>query len=243
TIIAEKWLRAKAVIGLFPANAIEGDSVEIYADDQRDTVLITLNFLRQQTEQPPGRPNHCLSDYVAPKDTQLNDFMGAFAVTAGLGIDEHVKRFEAQHDDYQAIMLKVLADRLAEAFAELMHQRVRKEFWGYAADEQLGCDALVEEQYKGIRPAPGYPACPDHTEKSKLWQLLNADKNADILLTEHFAMMPAASVSGWYFGHPDARYFAVAKINRDQVEDYARRKGMTVAEAERWLAPNLGYDV
>jgi len=158
-------------------------------------------------------------------------------------LNEHVKRFEEQHDDYQAIMLKVLADRLAEAFAELMHQRVRKEFWGYASDEQLAHESLVAEEYKGIRPAPGYPACPEHTEKTKLWQLLEPEKNADISLTEHFAMMPAASVSGWYFGHPNARYFAVAKINRDQVEDYARRKGMTIAEAERWLAPNLGYDV
>lgn len=242
-IIAEKWLQAKAVIGLFPANAIDADSVEIYTDEQRNEVATTLNFLRQQTEQPPGRPNHCLSDYVAPKQTGKKDYMGAFAVTTGIGIDEHVKRFEAEHDDYQAIMLKVLADRLAEAFAELMHKKVRQEFWAYAADEQLHNDALIEEQYKGIRPAPGYPACPDHTEKSKLWSLLDVESNADISLTEHFAMMPAASVSGWYFAHPDARYFAVAKINRDQVEDYARRKGMTVAEAERWLAPNLGYDV
>ncbi|MDH5764736.1 MAG: methionine synthase [Gammaproteobacteria bacterium] len=243
TIIKEKWLQAKAVIGLFPANQVDGDSVEIYENDQRDKVVTTLNFLRQQTEQPPGRPNHCLSDYVAPKQSAKKDYMGAFAVTTGIGIEEHVKRFEDQHDDYQAIMLKVLADRLAEAFAELMHQRVRKEFWGYAKDEQLDSDALIEEQYKGIRPAPGYPACPDHTEKAKLWALLEADKNAQIILTEHFAMMPAASVSGWYFANPDARYFAVAKINRDQVEDYARRKGMTIAEAERWLAPNLGYDV
>ncbi|MCW9056826.1 MAG: B12-binding domain-containing protein, partial [Gammaproteobacteria bacterium] len=242
TIIEEKWLRAKAVFGLFPANAIDGDSVEIYSDEQRKNISTTLHFLRQQTEQPPGRPNHCLSDYVAPKASAINDYMGAFAVTTGLGIDEHVKRFEDQHDDYQAIMLKVLADRLAEAFAELMHQRVRKEFWGYAADEQLAHEALVAEEYKGIRPAPGYPACPEHTEKSKLWQLLEPEKNAGITLTEHFAMMPAASVSGWYFGHPNARYFAVAKINRDQVEDYASRKGMTIAEAERWLAPNLGYD-
>ena len=241
-IIAEKWLQAKAVVGLFPANSVNDDDIEIYTDAQRSTVLSKLHMLRTQTEQPPGRRNYCLSDFVAPKDVGIDDYMGAFAVTAGLGIEEHVARFEKEHDDYHAIMLKVLADRLAEAFAELMHRRIRKEFWGYAKEETLDNDALINEEYKGIRPAPGYPACPDHTEKTQLWQLLDAKKNADISLTEHFAMMPAASVSGWYFAHPDSRYFAVAKINRDQVEDYAKRKGMTLAEAERWLAPNLGYD-
>ncbi|HEY9050898.1 MAG TPA: vitamin B12 dependent-methionine synthase activation domain-containing protein, partial [Gammaproteobacteria bacterium] len=241
-IINEKWLTAKAVIGLFPANAVGDDDVEIYKDEQRNDVAMKLCFLRQQTQQPPGRPNHCLSDYVAPKSTGIKDYMGAFAVTTGIGIDEHVKRFEKDHDDYHAIMLKVLADRLAEAFAELMHKKVRTEIWGYVADETLDNDALINEDYKGIRPAPGYPACPDHTEKAKLWQLLDPEKNADIHLTESFAMWPAAAVSGWYFAHPDARYFAVAKINRDQVEDYAKRKGMSMAEAERWLAPNLGYD-
>jgi len=240
-IIAENWLQAKAVVGFFPANAI-GDDVEIYTDAQRENVLETLSFLRQQTEQPPGRPNNCLSDFVAPKEKLIKDYMGAFAVTTGLGIEEHIKRFEEQHDDYQAIMLKVLADRLAEAFAELMHRRVRKEFWGYDTNEVLENDALIREEYNGIRPAPGYPACPDHTEKAKLWSLLDAEKNTGISLTESFAMQPAASVSGWYFGHPDSKYFAVAKINRDQVEDYAKRKSMTVAEAERWLAPNLVYD-
>ncbi|MCW9014680.1 MAG: methionine synthase [Gammaproteobacteria bacterium] len=240
-IIAEKWLQARAVIGLFPANAI-ADDIELYTDDQRSELLSKLHNLRQQTEQPPGRPNYCLTDFVAPKDTAIKDYMGAFAVTAGIGIEEHVARFEKDHDDYHAIMLKVLADRLAEAFAELMHKRVRKEFWGYASDEQLDNAALVSEAYMGIRPAPGYPACPDHTEKTQLWQLLDAEANVGITITDHFAMMPAASVSGWYFAHPDARYFAVAKINRDQVEDYAQRKGMSIAEAERWLAPNLGYD-
>jgi len=241
-IINEGWLQAKAVVGIFPANSVNDDDVEIYADDSRGDVTTTLNFLRQQTQQPPGRPNYCLSDFIAPKETQLKDHIGAFAVTTGIGIDEHVKRFEADHDDYNAIMLKVLADRLAEAFAELMHKRVRKEFWAYAKDETLDNAALIAEEYKGIRPAPGYPACPDHTEKAKLWQLIEADKNADITITESFAMLPAASVSGWYFSNPEAKYYAVAKINRDQVEDYAKRKGMTTAEAERWLSPNLGYD-
>ena len=241
TIITEKWLQAKAVIGFFPANAVQ-DDVELYKDTDNKEDLARLHFLRTQTEQPPGRPNYCLSDFVAPKESGQQDYMGAFAVTTGLGIEEHVARFEKDHDDYNAIMLKVLADRLAEALAELMHLKVRKDYWGYAADESLDVEALVSEEYKGIRPAPGYPACPEHTEKATLWELLDAEKNAGIILTEHFAMMPAASVSGWYFSHPDSRYFAVAKINRDQVEDYARRKGMSVAEAERWLSPNLGYD-
>ena len=241
-IINEKWLQAKAVIGIFPANSVNDDDVEIYTDNQRDEVATTLNFLRQQTQQPPGRPNYCLSDFIAPKETGLQDHMGAFAVTTGIGIDEHVKRFEEDHDDYQAIMLKVLADRLAEAFAELMHKRVRKEFWAYAEDETLDNSALIAEEYKGIRPAPGYPACPDHTEKAKLWQLIEADKKVGITITESFAMLPASSVSGWYFSNPESKYYAVAKINRDQVDDYAKRKGMSLAEAERWLSPNLGYD-
>ena len=241
TLIAEKWLTAKAVIGLFPANAVN-DDVEIYKDESRSELKSELHFLRQQTEQPPGRPNHSLSDYIAPKATGIKDYIGAFAVTTGIGIDEHVARFEQAHDDYNSIMLKALADRLAEAFAELMHEKVRKEYWGYASDEQLSSEAMIGEEYKGIRPAPGYPACPDHTEKTQLWDLLDAEKNAGIELTESFAMLPASAVSGWYFSHPDSRYFAVAKINREQVEDYAKRKGMSLAEAERWMAPNLGYD-
>lgn len=241
-IISEKWLQAKAVVGVFAANSINDDDVEIYTDDSRSDVSTTLNFLRQQTQQPPGRPNYCLSDFIAPKETNLNDHIGAFAVTTGIGIEEHVKRFEEDHDDYQAIMLKVLADRLAEAFAELMHKRMRKEYWAYAKDETLDNAALIAEEYKGIRPAPGYPACPDHTEKAKLWQLIDADNNAGISITESFAMLPAASVSGWYFSNPESKYYAVAKINRDQVEDYAKRKKMSLAEAERWLSPNLGYD-
>ncbi|VAW56514.1 5-methyltetrahydrofolate--homocysteine methyltransferase, partial [hydrothermal vent metagenome] len=241
-IISEKWLTAKAVVGVFPANSVNDDDVEVYTDDSRSEVKITLNFLRTQTQQPPGRPNYCLSDFIAPKETGLKDHIGAFAVTTGKGIDEHVKRFEDDHDDYQSIMLKVLADRLAEAFAELMHKRMRKEFWAYAKDETLDNAALIAEEYKGIRPAPGYPACPDHTEKAKLWQLIDADQNAGISITESFAMLPASSVSGWYFSNPESKYYAVAKINRDQVEDYAKRKGMSLAETERWLSPNLGYD-
>ncbi|MCG6865135.1 MAG: methionine synthase [Thiogranum sp.] len=241
-IIDEKWLRASAVFALFPANQVNDDDIEVYTDESRTEVLTTLHHLRQQNQKPPGRPNQCLADYVAPKDTGLKDYIGAFAVTAGLGIDERVKRFEADHDDYQAIMLKALADRLAEAFAERLHEKVRKEDWGYASDEALDNKGLIKEEYKGIRPAPGYPACPEHTEKALLWKLIDPVTNANIELTESFAMMPAAAVSGWYFSHPDARYFGVGKINRDQVEDYARRKGMTVEEAERWLAPNLGYD-
>jgi 5-methyltetrahydrofolate--homocysteine methyltransferase len=241
-IIAGKWLTAKAVIGFFPANSVNDDDIEVYADESRGRVLTTLHHLRQQDEKPPGRPNQCLSDFVAPKETGLKDYIGAFAVTTGLGIDAHVKRFEAAHDDYHAIMVKALADRLAEAFAELMHKRVRQEFWAYVPQEQLDNEALIREEYRGIRPAPGYPACPEHTEKGLLWQLIDAEKNADIMLTDHYAMWPAASVSGWYFAHPESKYFAVGKINKDQVADYARRKGMGLAEAERWLAPNLGYE-
>jgi 5-methyltetrahydrofolate--homocysteine methyltransferase len=241
-IIAGKWLTAKAVMGFFPANSVNDDDIEVYADESRTQVLTTLHHLRQQDEKPPGRPNQCLSDFVAPKETGLKDYIGAFAVTAGLGIDAHVKRFEAVHDDYHAIMVKALADRLAEAFAELMHKRVRQEFWGYVPQEQLDNEALIREEYRGIRPAPGYPACPEHTEKGLLWQLLDAEHNAGIQLTDHYAMWPAASVSGWYFAHPESKYFAVGKINKDQVADYARRKGMGLADAERWLAPNLGYE-
>ncbi|MGD2075485.1 MAG: methionine synthase [Gammaproteobacteria bacterium] len=241
-IIDEQWLQAKAVVGLFPASQVGDDDIEIYTDDSRTEVLTTLHHLRQQNQKPPGRPNQCLADFVAPKDTGLEDYVGAFAVTAGIGIEEHVERFEADHDDYHSILLKALADRLAEAFAEYMHERVRKDFWGYASDESLSNEELIKEAYKGIRPAPGYPACPEHTEKALLWKLIDPVTNAEISLTDHFAMMPTASVSGWYFSHPESKYFGVGKINRDQVEDYARRKGMTLEEAERWLAPNLGYD-
>ena len=240
-LIKEQWLIANAVIGLFPANSVDDDDIEVYRDESRNAVLQRLHHLRQQTEKPPGRPNQCLADYVAPRTSGVADYMGAFAVTTGIGAEEKAVEFQAQHDDYSAIMVKALADRLAEAFAELMHQRVRKEFWGYAAREQLDNAALIHEQYQGIRPAPGYPACPDHTEKPLLWSLLDADK-AGIRLTESFAMMPAAAVSGWYFSHPEARYFGVGKINRDQVVDYARRKAADVADMEKWLSPSLGYE-
>jgi 5-methyltetrahydrofolate--homocysteine methyltransferase len=240
-LIAERWLTARAVLGLFPANAV-GDDVEIYASEARGAPLVTLNFLRQQKGKPPGQPHECLADYVAPKQSAVRDYFGAFAVTAGLGLEEHIARFERAHDDYSAIMLKALADRLAEAAAEHFHERVRRELWGYAAGETLTNEQLVREEYRGIRPAPGYPACPDHTEKAKLWRLLDVERNAGIHLTDSYAMYPTASVSGWYIGHPQARYFAVGKIDRDQVEDYARRKGITLAEAQRWLAPNLGYE-
>ena len=239
-IIGEQWLTAKAVMALYPANRV-GDDIEIYTDDSRASVITRLHHLRQQTEKPPGRPNQCLSDYIAPKSNGITDYIGAFAVTTGHGVEEKVKFFNADHDDYNAIMVKALADRLAEAFAECLHARVRKEFWGYAAQETLSYTDMIAEKYQGIRPAAGYPACPDHTEKATLFSLLNVEKNIQITLTDSFAMWPAASVSGWYFSHPQAQYFAVGKINQDQVRDYALRKNLPITEIERWLAPNLGY--
>ena len=241
-IIEEDWLQARGVIGFFPANAV-GDDIELYADDSRNEVIKTLHHLRQQDSKKSAQPNYCLSDYVAPKDSGKADYIGAFAVTTGHKIDEKIAQFEADHDDYQSIMLKVLADRLAEAFAEHMHERVRKEFWAYDKAEDFNNDDLVREKYRGIRPAPGYPACPDHTEKQMLWDLLEPEKNAGMTITESFAMLPTAAVSGWYFAHPDARYFSVTRIQKDQVEDYAERKEMDLITAERWLAPILGYDV
>ena len=235
-IVSQKWLTANAVFGLFPANA-RGDDIDIYADETRSTTCATLHCLRQQQQRPPGKPNQSLADFVAPQGTP--DWIGAFAVTAGLGIEKKLAEFEAAHDDYHAIMLKSLADRLAEACAEWLHQRVRREYWGYAADETLTAADLVAEKYRGIRPAPGYPACPDHTEKATLFDLLDATGNTGIKLTESYAMHPAAAVSGLYLAHPEAHYFAISKIGRDQLEDWAQRKGMSVAEAERWLAPIL----
>jgi 5-methyltetrahydrofolate--homocysteine methyltransferase len=239
-IISDNWLQARAVIGIFPANSVD-DDIEVYADDDRAQVLTTFHHLRQQQEKAAGKPNRCLSDFVAPKASGKADYLGAFAVTAGIGIDAKVEEFEAAHDDYHAIMLKSLADRLAEAFAELMHEKVRKEIWGYATDEHFDNDDLIYEKYQGIRPAPGYPACPEHTEKDLLWDLLEVKENTGIWLTEAKAMVPTAAVSGFYFAHPESTYFAVGKINQDQVEDYAQRKGMDLNEAEYWLAPNLGY--
>ena len=240
-IIAEKWLSANAVFGLFPANTANSDDIEIYTDESRKKIAMTWHNLRQQTKKPVDIPNFCIADYVAPKDTGVADYIGAFAVTTGIGIDARVEAFEKQLDDYSAILLKSLADRLAEAFAELLHARVRREFWGYTTDEGLDNDALIAEKYRGIRPAPGYPACPEHSEKGPLFELLQAPLNAGITITESFAMMPTAAVSGFYFSHPQAKYFAIGKINKDQVEDYAQRKNWTVEEAERWLAPVLNY--
>jgi len=240
-VIAEKWLRAAAIIGLFPANA-EGDDLLVYADEDRFEPRAALHFLRKQGRQPEGRFNECLADFIAPVQSGLADYLGAFACTAGLGIDERVAAFEADHDDYSALMLKALADRLAEALAEMLHERVRRRYWGYADDEDLRNEDLIAERYQGIRPALGYPACPDHTEKDTLWELLDVESQTGIWLTESKAMVPTASVSGLYFSHPDARYFAVGKLGREQIRDYAERKGMPVAEVERWLGPNLAYE-
>ena len=242
TLIEERWLEARAVIGFFPANSTGDDDIVVFDDDARRSVRLGLHHLRQQKSKPQDHAQLCLADYVAPLQSGVADFIGAFAVTAGIGIDAHVARFEAAHDDYSSILLKALADRLAEALAERMHERVRREFWGYAADEHCDASALLREEYRGIRPAPGYPACPDHTEKKALWELLQVERNAGIELTESYAMFPTAAVSGFYFAHPQARYFGVGKIDRDQVASYAERKGMALDEAERWLAPILGYD-
>jgi len=239
-IIEQKLLKARAVYGLFPASA-KGDDVELYSDGARTQPLTTLHFLRQQANREGSEPCRSLSDFVAPRESQLRDHVGAFAVTTGIGLKELAEGFRAKHDDYNAIMAEALADRLAEAFAECLHKRVRDE-WGYGRDENLSIDELIHEKYRGIRPAPGYPACPDHTEKGTIWQLLDVEAKTGIKLTESFAMWPGSSVSGLYFAHPDSRYFTLGKIDREQVADYAERKGMTVAEIERWLAPNLNYD-
>ncbi|WP_425605286.1 methionine synthase [Fulvimonas yonginensis] len=237
-VVAEKWLTARAVIGFWPATSV-GDDIELHLPSGETVVL---HHLRQQADKPVERPNLCLADFVVPKEHGKRDWIGGFAVTAGLGIGKHLERFQADHDDYSAILLKALADRLAEAFAERMHERVRREFWGYAPDEALDNAALIAEKYRGIRPAPGYPACPDHTEKTTLFRLLDATANAGIELTEGFSMYPAAAVSGWYFAHPESQYFVVGRLTREQVDDYARRKGWTREQAERWLAANLDYD-
>jgi 5-methyltetrahydrofolate--homocysteine methyltransferase len=239
-IIKEEWLGASAVVGFFPANS-DSDDVVVYTDDSRTEVLEILHHLRQQNIKAPGRPNYCLSDFIAPIDSGKADYIGAFAVTTGIGIEAKLQQFEQDHDDYSSIMLKALADRLAEAFAEYLHQLVRKDYWGYAKDEVFGADQLINEAYKGIRPAPGYPACPDHTEKGKLFELLNVTKNTTIELTESYAMYPASAVSGWYFSHPDAQYFNVGKIDKDQLQDYAKRKGIAEEVAERWLAAHLHH--
>ncbi|MCW0373101.1 MULTISPECIES: methionine synthase [Xanthomonas] len=258
-IVAEKWLTAKAVFGLWPAQSV-GDDVVVLTDRKsgdgngessgatapldhsRFSIPHSLHFLRQQVDKPAERPDFCLADFIAPRDSGKQDWIGAFAVTAGIGIEPHVARFEAAHDDYNAILLKALADRLAEALAERLHQRVRTEFWGYADDEALDNEALIAERYRGIRPAPGYPACPDHSEKQTLFALLDAGRNAGMSLTESFAMLPTAAVSGYYFSHPQSQYFVVGRLGKDQLADYARRKGVSLQQAERWLASNLDYD-
>jgi 5-methyltetrahydrofolate--homocysteine methyltransferase len=239
-IVRQKLLRASAVYGFFPANS-KGDDIELYTDDSRTQVLTTFHALRQQMEKQPGEFNHALSDFIAPKASGLKDYLGVFAVTAGEGVDELCKKFEKDHDDYSSIMTKALADRLAEAFAECLHKQARNDF-GYGKTEDLSNEDLIRERYRGIRPAPGYPACPDHTEKQILWKLLDVERVAGIKLTESCAMWPASSVSGWYFAHPQSKYFAVGKLGRDQVVDYHYRKGMTLQEVERWLAPYLDYE-
>ena len=237
-LITNKQLTARAALGFWPANQVDNDDLKVYSDETRRSEQVRLHQLRQQSSTP-DKPNYCLSDFVAPEASGLNDYIGGFVVTTGIGADELTKQYEAAGDDYNSIMVKALADRLAEAFAEHMHEKVRREYWGYAAQEQLSNEELIKEKYQGIRPAPGYPACPDHTEKASLFDLLQAEANTSVSLTEHFAMMPAASVSGWYFSHPQAKYFGIGKISEDQLQSYANRKGISFEEAERWLRPNL----
>jgi 5-methyltetrahydrofolate--homocysteine methyltransferase len=240
-IVQEDWLKASGIVGFWPANA-EGDDVLVFADEARSEPLAVLHTLRQQLARREGRANLALADFIAPRGSGLADYIGAFVVTAGIGEDDLAARFKAANDDYSAIMIKALADRLAEAFAERLHQRVRRELWAYAPDETLGNAEIIAEQYRGIRPAPGYPAQPEHSEKATLFRLLEAEGRIGVRLTESYAMWPGAAVSGLYFSHPDSHYFGVGKIERDQVEDYAARKGWTVAQAEKWLAPILNYD-
>jgi len=240
-IIANKSLRAGAAIGIFPANSF-GDDLLVFEDDKRSSKLTTVHFLRQQGKKGKGLANFCLADFVAPENTGIADYLGFFAVTAGLGIESLLQKYQAQLDDYKSIMVKAIADRLAEALAEFMHEKVRKELWGYAPEERWNSQALIKEMYTGIRPAPGYPACPDHTEKRTLFDILGAEEKLDIRLTESYAMYPAASVSGYYFGNPESRYFGLGKIGKDQVQDYAARKALSVEEIEKWLMPNLKYD-
>jgi 5-methyltetrahydrofolate--homocysteine methyltransferase len=241
-IINENLLTASGAFGLFPANSVGIDDIEVYSDDSRKGVLSVLHTLRSQGEKVQNSNNLALADYIAPKESGVKDYIGAFAVTAGLGIEKVVEQFEKDHDDYHSIMMKALADRFAEAFAEHLHEHVRKKYWGYASEENFSNDELIKESYKGIRPAPGYPAQPDHTEKFTIFKLLDVEKNVGITLTESLAMHPAASVCGLYFAHPDAKYFNVGKIGKDQVLDYHKRKGMSIEETEKWLRPILNYD-
>jgi 5-methyltetrahydrofolate--homocysteine methyltransferase len=239
-IIENNLLTARGAYGLFPASAV-GDDVELYTDDSRRNVLEKLHFLRQQAHKEGNEPCRSLADFIAPKETGLPDHIGAFAVTSGIGLKELCEKFRAENDDYNAIMAEALADRLAEAFAECLHKRVREE-WRYGCGENLTNEDLIKENYRGIRPAPGYPSCPDHTEKGPLWRLLDVEANTGMKITESFAMWPGSSVSGIYFAHPQSRYFDLGKIDRDQIVDYHERKGMSVEEVERWLSPNLNYD-
>jgi 5-methyltetrahydrofolate--homocysteine methyltransferase len=237
-IIREKWLTANAAYSFFPANA-DGDDVLLYDENSSREVFETFNFLRNQELKTDGFPNLCLADFIAPVDSGKTDYIGAFVVTAGTGIEKHVRRLEEEHDDYKAIMLKILADRLAEAFAELLHEKVRKDFWGYASDEKLDLNNMLRENYQGIRPAPGYPACPDHSEKEKIFRLLDVENQIGVSLTENFAMYPAASVSGYYFAHPDSQYFNVGKLTSDQVNDYTKRKSLNIAAIKKLLLNNI----
>jgi 5-methyltetrahydrofolate--homocysteine methyltransferase len=239
-VVENNMLQAKAVYGIFPANSV-GDDIEVYTDESRTKVLKVFYNLRKQSAENADMINYCLADFIAPKESGVKDYIGAFAVTAGMGIEKWVKQYEADFDDYNSIMIKGIADRLAEALAEYLHLRVRKEFWGYATDEQLAPEQLFVEKYKGIRPAHGYPACPDHSEKKTLFELLDAGKNTGIELTESFMMFPAASVSGLYFANPNSKYFAVGRISKDQAEEYARRKGVSLEQVESWLASNINY--
>jgi 5-methyltetrahydrofolate--homocysteine methyltransferase len=239
-IILHNQLQAKGVIFIYPAKS-SNDSVTVFADDSCTQTLADFHFLRQQRKMAAGVPNLCLSDYIAPADSGKTDYIGGFAVTSGIGVDELVQQYDAENDDYKSIMAKALADRLAEAFAEYLHREVRTHWWGYAQDETLSNEDLIREKYRGIRPAPGYPACPEHTEKTTLFNLLKAPENTGISLTESMAMLPTASVSGFYFSHPESKYFGLGKIAKDQVQDYATRKGWTLQEAERWLGPVLAY--
>jgi 5-methyltetrahydrofolate--homocysteine methyltransferase len=240
-IIDEHWVEARGVCAFWPANA-DGDDVILWHDESRTKERARVHFLRQQQQKRGERSNDCLADFIAPASTGLCDYIGGFAVTAGGRIEEKLAEFKAAHDDYASIMLKSLADRLAEAFAERLHEKVRTEFWGYASDEALSNEQIIKEGYRGIRPAPGYPACPDHSEKPALFALLDAEKATGIHLTESFAMLPASSVSGYYLAHPESHYFGIGKIGPDQVEDYAKRRGVEIARIEKWLSPNLGYE-
>ncbi len=238
-IIENNLIKAKGMLAFFPANTVNDDDIELYSDESRQQVLMTMHHLRQQNRKPPGKTNKSLADYIAPKDSEVQDYIGAFVVTAGLGLDKLAKQYEADNDDYNSIMLKALGDRLAEAAAEYLHKCVRKEHWGYAMDESLDNTQLIKEKYRGIRPAPGYPACPDHTEKELLFNLLDPQNQIGVHLTESMAMWPASSVCGFYYSHPESQYFVIGKINDNQLSDYAKRKDMELDKATMWLQPIL----